>query len=181
MLSVYRLAGPLAGEKVISVIHRDAFIAVKRVVFFVLLLALPIIVLIMINILFPVLSEQEWIWPAVVIAASAYVFFIWLLFFFSLIDYFLDVWIITDQRIIDIRQKGFFSRSISEVRLNRIQDVSSESAGFLPTVLHFGNVIVQTASENSKLFFEEVANPEHIRDMLMRLTHERKDTEQHSA
>lgn len=176
MLSVYRLAGPLPGEKVISVIHRDAFIAIKRVIFFLLLLVLPLILMVMIRTLFPDVIFTTWMWPMILLAASAYLFFIWLLFFFSLIDYFLDVWIITDQRIIDVRQHGFFSRSISEMRLSRIQDVSSEQHGFMPTLLHYGNVIVQTASDSNKLFFEEVAHPEHIRDVLMRLTAEKKET-----
>lgn len=176
MLTVYHLADALPGEKVITVIHRDAFIAVKRVLSFALLLALPIALIAMINNLFPALSERIWAWPALLLALSAYLFFIWLLFFFSLIDYILDVWIITDKRIIDIRQNGFFSRTISEMHLSRVQDVSSETHGFFPTFLKYGNVIVQTAGEHNKLFFEEVNHPEHIRDILMKIV-----SEQHAA
>lgn len=173
MLAVYHLSDPLPGEKVITVIHRDAFIAVKRVIFFVLLLAIPVVLMLMITNLFPQLAERLWLWPTLLLATSAYVFYIWLLFFFTMIDYILDVWIITDHRIIDVRQNGFFSRSVSEMRLGRIQDVSSEIHGFWPTMLHYGNVIVQTAGESNKLFFEEVAHPEHIRDILMELTHDK--------
>jgi len=173
MLSTYRLPDALPGEQIKAVIHRDAFIAVKRVIFFALLLAAPVLLIAMINLLFPSLIEAIWVWPALLLAASAYVFFVWLLFFFSLLDYMLDVWIITDRRVIDVRQSGFFSRSISEVKIDRIQDVSSEMTGFLPTMLKYGNVIVQTASEQSKLFFEEVNHPEHVRDMLTKLMAEK--------
>lgn len=169
MLSIYRLPDALPGETVVSVVHRDAFIAVKRVVFFVLLLALPIIVIWMIMFLFPTLLEIVWLWPLTLLTASGYLLFVWLLFFFSLIDYFLDVWIITDRRIIDVRQEGFFARSVSEVSLERVQDISSDIHGIWPTILKYGNVVVQTASEQNKLFFEEVSNPEHIRDMLTKL------------
>ncbi len=174
MLSTYHLTDHLPGEKVIAVFHRDAFIAVKRVIFFGLLLLLPIIVIGMINFLFPELAGMAWVFPALLLVGSAYMFFVWLLFFFSLIDYFLDVWIVTDQRIIDIHQAGFFSRSVSEVKLSRVQDISSEIEGFWPTMLKYGNVIVQTASEQSKLFFEEVPKPDHIRDLLVKLTSEHK-------
>jgi hypothetical protein len=170
MLATYRLPDPLAGEKVISVVHRDAFIAVKQTLFFILLLALPIIVFIMLNSFFPNLTGIIWLWPILLISASAYLLFIWLLFFFSLVDYFLDVWIITDIRVIDVRQNGFFSRSIFEVRLDHIQDVSSQTKGFWQTVLKFGNVIVQTASETNPIIFEQVAKPESIRDTLVKLT-----------
>ena len=170
MLHIYRLPDALPGEQVISIVHRDAFIAVKRVIFFFLLLALPIVVIAMILFLFPALLETLWLWPLTLLIASAYLFFVWLLFFFSLVDYFLDVWIITDRRVIDVRQNGFFSRSISELKLDKIQDISSDTQGFFPTVLKYGNVIVQSASEQNKLFFEEVPNPEDIRDKLMKLT-----------
>jgi len=175
MLALYYFAAPLPGEKVIKVIHRDVFIVLKRILFFILLLLIPVIVTAMINFLFPALIEVMWVWPALVLASSAYLLFIWLLFFFSLIDYILDVWIITDQRIIDVRQKGFFSRSVSEVRHDHIQDISSEISGFFPTILKYGNVIVQSAGEQNKLFFEEVPNPESIRDMLMKMTTPKKN------
>ncbi len=175
MLSTYRLPDALPGEKVKTVIHRDAIIAVKRVLFFALLLALPVIVIAMVNSLFPALINVVWAWPLLLLVSSAYVLFVWLLFFFSLLDYFLDVWIITDRRIIDIRQNGFFSRSISEMHLSRVQDISSETHGFFPTVFRYGNVVIQTAGEQTKLFFEEVNHPEHIRDMLMKLVAENND------
>ncbi len=86
----------------------------------------------------------------------------------------MDVWIITDVRVVDVKQEGLFSRSISEVRLDRIQDISSNTSGFFQTFLKYGNVTVQTASENNKLFFEEIPRPDHVRDVLVDLTH--KDT-----
>lgn len=169
MFSTYRLPDALPGEKVINVVHRDAFVAVKRVLFFILLLALPLALVLMLRNLFPSLLDIIWVWPLLLVLASAYLFFVWLLFFFSLLDYFLDVWVITDNRIINIRQDGFFSRSISEVRLDKVQDISSQTHGFVETLLGFGNVIVQTASEKNALFFEEVSHPEKIRDILVKL------------
>lgn len=167
MFSTYRLADAFPGEKVISVVHRDAFVAVRRVVFFVLLLAMPILVILMINSLFPVLLNNAWLWPILLLTSSAYLFFVWLLFFFSLLDYFLDVWIITNLRIIDVRQDGFFSRAISEVRLEWIQDIASEINGFFPTILGYGSVAVRTAGDHAPLYFQEISHPEHIRDLLM--------------
>jgi hypothetical protein len=46
--------------------------------------------------------------PLIGLSVSAYYLFAWLFFFFSFIDYYLDVWIITSERIIDIQQNGFF-------------------------------------------------------------------------
>ena len=82
---------------------------------------------------------------------------------------------ITDSRVIEVHQDGFFSRSISEVPLSQIQDIKSEISGFLQTLLKYGNVVVQTASERNALFFEEVSHPDKIRDTLMRLAHQKNE------
>ncbi len=183
MLSVYRLAEPLPGEKVITVIHRDALIVLKRIVLFLVLLALPVVLLLMLQNLFPSLLETALVWPLILLAASAYTLFIWLLLFFSIIDYLLDIWVITDQRIIDVKQNGFFSRVIAEQRLSRIQDVMSETKGFWPTIFKYGTVIVQTASQNERISFEEVSHPERVRDLLIRVSSPVREAEpvQHST
>lgn len=156
-------------EKVIRIIHRDVFIALKRVGLFVLLLALPAIVLLMINDILPSADDFGIVTIIMLLSLSVYLLFIWLLFFFSIIDYFLDIWIITDKRIIDIQQNGFFSRAISEQMVAKIQDISSDTHGFWPTVWKYGNLTVQTAAQTNKFYFEEISNPEEVRDLLIRL------------
>lgn len=169
MLSLYRLPQPMEGEKVIRVLHRDIFIAMKRVALFVTLLILPLLVFLVVNQTIVVNENYNWVLVLVYMITSVYLLFIWLLFFFSIIDYILDVWIITDRRIIDVRQNGFFSRTISEQTLSKIQDISSETHGFWATMWKYGNLSVQTAGEKNKLFFEEIPDPEAVRDMLIKL------------
>src|SRR4030042_5700471 len=40
---------------------------------------------------------------------------IWNFFFILWLDFYLDAWIVTEERIINISPKGFFNRAISEV------------------------------------------------------------------
>ncbi len=167
---MYHLPNPLPGEIVLQVIHRDAFVALKRIALFILLIALPLGLLYMLDQLFPGLRASIIAWPIIALSASAYLFFVWLLFFFSIIDYLLDVWVITNERIIDIEQNGFFSRSIAEQHISKIQDVSSDVHGFWPTVWQYGNVTVQTAGEFGKFHLEEIPHPERIRDMLIKMS-----------
>jgi uncharacterized membrane protein YdbT with pleckstrin-like domain len=108
-------------------------------------------------------------YPLIIIGVSAYYLFVWLFFFFSFIDYYLDVWIITSERIIAIEQKGFFSRTIAEQRLYRIQDVTSDLKGILPTILNYGQVHVQTAGEVERFVFSQVPDPEGIRSVIIKL------------
>ncbi len=60
--------------------------------------------------------------------------------------YYLDLWVITDRRIIVIDQIHFFNRKVSSFRLERLQDIKVRISGILPTLLNYGTIRAQTAS-----------------------------------
>lgn len=172
MLSIYRLPNKLPDEKIIRVLRRDYFILFKKILLFVLVFTLPFLFFKIITGAYPDLLSDLLSYSLIVLGASFYYLFAWLFFFFSFIDYYLDVWIITSERIIDIKQEGFFSRVISENRYKNIQDVSSEVHGFFPTVMKYGNVYVQTAGAELKFCFSQVPDPDKVRDIIIKMTEE---------
>ena len=173
MLS-YNLPGRLPGEQIIKIIRRDGFILAGKILLTLVLLGLPALVgELMLN-LFPNLMEGEISYPLIVLASSGYVLFVWLFLFFSFIDYYLDVWIITSERIIDVRQEGFFSRTVSELKLFQIQDVTSELKGIFQFIFRFGNVHVQTAGEVQRFVFKQIPRPEETRDIIIKLVEEKR-------
>lgn len=174
MLSIYRLPNKLPNEKIVKVLRRDYFILFKKIVLFALLFALPYLVFKITISSFPGLQYGALSYPLIVLGGSAFYLFVLVFFFFSFIDYYLDIWIITNERIIDVRQQGFFSRIISENRLRNIQDVSSEVHGFFPTVLKYGDVHIQTAGTELKFRFHEIPNPDKTRDTIIKITEECK-------
>ena len=87
---------------------------------------------------------------------SAFYLFIILYTFTNFVDYYLDVWIVTNQRVINIEQKGLFARIVSEKDLGQMQDITSEIEGFWATVLDYGNVHIQTAAEQERFIFKQV-------------------------
>jgi len=99
--------------------------------------------------------------------------FIWIFFFLIWIDYYFDVWIITNLRIVNIEQKGLFNRSVSEMDFGRIQDVTAEVIGIIPTFFNYGDVFIQTAAETERFLFRQVPDPYHIKDVLMQLQKQR--------
>src|SRR3989338_5121724 len=60
---------------------------------------------------------------------------LWNIAFIFWTDYYLDMWILTDKRLIDVEQKGLFAREVSSLRLDRIQDIKMEVSGFIPTLV----------------------------------------------
>lgn len=95
--------------------------------------------------------------------------FIWITFFIIWIDYYFDVWIVTDRRIINIEQKGFFSRIVSELELENIQDITTDVKGVIPTFLNYGNLYVQTAAEKERFVFRHIPDPYEVKDVIMSL------------
>ncbi len=67
-----------------------------------------------------------------------------ILYFPSWISWFYSVFIVTDQRLIQITQKGLFHRSVVDIGLQQIQMVNYEVAGLQETLLGFGTIMMHT-------------------------------------
>ena len=85
-------------------------------------------------------------------------------------DYYLDVWFVTNFRVMAIEQRGMFNRKISVFRFDQIQDVTVEVAGILGTLINFGTIRVQTASEDM-FVMRGVAKPERLKERIMEQHH----------
>lgn len=169
MLSLYRLPGMMPGEKIIKIVRRSFFVFFKKILFFIIscVVLAAFISITLAN--FPDILADQAYYPVFVLGVSAFCLFIWLFFFFSFIDYYLDIFFITTERIISIRQEGFFSRVISEQKNEMVQDVTSEVHGVFQTILRYGNIHVQTAGEVKRIFFKEISDPEGVRDTIIKL------------
>ncbi len=107
--------------------------------------------------------------PAVALVASGWSLVVLMKFFAFWIDHHLDLWIITNERLIDVEQKSFFHRDIATLKLGHIQDVNIETAGVFATLLGFGAIRVQTAAETPEFTLTNVAHPEHAKERLLAL------------
>lgn len=98
---------------------------------------------------------------------SLWLLAIWISFFVNWTKYYLDVWYVTEKRIIIIDQRKIFNREVSNIRFDKVQDVTVVVNGFLSTLLGFGNVKVQTASEDSTDFYmTTVRHPQQVRKVI---------------
>lgn len=82
--------------------------------------------------------------------------------------YFLNAWVLTNERIVDIKQRGYFSREVSSVLLNRVQDVTTDVRGVLPSLLNIGDINVQSAGAVDKFHMRGIPKPEHMRDLILK-------------
>jgi uncharacterized membrane protein YdbT with pleckstrin-like domain len=93
-----------------------------------------------------------------------------ILFFPSWLSWFYSVYIVTNQRLIQISQKGLFHRSIVGINLNQIQMVNYEVAGLQETLLGFGTINIQTFV--GSLTIHEVHHPPKIQKELLNILRE---------
>lgn len=157
-----------SGEEVIKIVHRHWFdILGQYLISFAIFFAM-VGILIVVPVYFPDMLEQgDYLY--VVFFESFVALILWIFGFIVWIDYYLDIWIVTSERVINIEQKGLFNRVISELKLSRIQDVTTEVNGIIQTVLNFGDVHIQTAGEESKFFLRHIPDPGGIKSILMDL------------
>ncbi|HPV70665.1 MAG TPA: PH domain-containing protein [Candidatus Magasanikbacteria bacterium] len=166
-------------EKILKLLRRDVITFIPQIFTLVILAGVEVGIYFLIKNLFPGLLLKNSSLAILYLVAFIYTLSIWLFFFTHFVDYFLDLWIVTNDRVIDIHQNGLFSRTIAELDLFRIQDVTSETKGIFGTICNFGNVYVQTAGEQQRFTFYNVPNPHQIREMLIRLADE--DRKFHNA
>ena len=105
----------------------------------------------------------------IIIGTAAYTLFGLGLMIYGFIDFYLDVYIVTDRRIVDIKQDGFFKRAISELNFRQIQDVNAKVSGVFPTLLHYGDVFIQTAGEQANFNFQSIPHPYEMSKIIIDL------------
>jgi hypothetical protein len=72
---------------------------------------------------------------------------------------------VTDQRLIQITQKGLFHRAVVDIGLSQIQMVNYEIAGLQETLLGFGTIMMQTYLGD--LIIHDVHHPAKIQKRLL--------------
>jgi len=87
-----------------------------------------------------------------------------ILFFYHYILWYFTIYIVTDQRIRQITQKGFFGKDVIELQLSKIQNISYNIPGFSGEIFKFGTIVIQTFVGD--LIINNVEHPEKIYNKL---------------
>ncbi|MFZ2593247.1 MAG: PH domain-containing protein [Minisyncoccia bacterium] len=83
-------------------------------------------------------------------------------------NYYLDIWLVTDKRIVNVEQINLFHRETTTLRIERIQDASVEVHGFIQEMLGFGTIKIQSAGDSgNNMLFYGLKNPEYVRGVIL--------------
>lgn len=86
------------------------------------------------------------------------------LFFYHWMGWYFSVYVVTNQRLRQVTQKGFFNRSVIDLGISKIQNISYNIPGITATAFGFGTIVVQTYVGD--LLLNKIHHPSKIYNML---------------
>lgn len=175
-----------ADEVILRIVRKHWWIIATRVFFAVVSGLLPLVALPIVLVLLPGVFD----WQAALTTYTrelTFFYLLWLLFNWMAIanfwtDHYLDLWAITNRRIVSIDQRGFFSRFLSSFRLERLQDMNINVSGIIPTLLNFGTIEAQTAGGSNEEFkTDNMPDPRGLKALIIRAADERQQALQYDT
>jgi hypothetical protein len=87
----------------------------------------------------------------------------------SFLTWFFNVYIITDERIVDVDFYNLTYKEVSDANLDKIEDVTYKMGGVIRTLFNYGDVLIQTAAEVTNFDFLAVPYPDKVVKVLQDL------------
>lgn len=87
----------------------------------------------------------------------------------SFLTWFFNVYLVTDERIVDIDFYNLIYKEVSDANIDKIQDVTYNMGGVIRTLFNYGDIMVQTASEVPNFEFVAVPKPDKVAKVLQDL------------
>ena len=85
------------------------------------------------------------------------------------------MFIITDERRIDINFTNLIYKELSEAKIDNIEDVTYRQGGVLRAAFNFGDVVMQTAGREREFMIEGAPEPNRV----VKIMNELKLEEEH--
>jgi len=145
-------------ENILRVVRRHWFVMLPTIIGLLIMAVLPLIVIKYFG--FDIGHLGAFLY-------SLWLLALWTMLFIDWTDYYLDVLLITNQRILNIEQRGFFNRQVISFRYSQIQDITVNTEGVIQTFFHFGLMQIQTAGEIQNIIIRHADNPEEARSLIL--------------
>ncbi len=155
-----------AGEHIVIQVRKHWFLLSLQILNIFILGVLPIFFASILKSLPVPLIQVSLSYPILISLYSAWLVILWMLLFSIWTNYYLDVWTITNKRVIAVDQRGFFFRNTASFRLERVQDVIVSVNGIIATMFNYGSLEIQNASEINNFIAHGLPNPAGIKSLI---------------
>ncbi len=162
--TIVNFPGQESNERIFVYLRRYplAFVPALLTIFLMVILGVAIIFILG---TFSFLNRSEQI-----LLGSAFLMFTLLFAMVEFIDFYFDLDIVTDRRIVDIDQNLLFNRTTAQLLFDDIEDVKAKPSGFWQTIFNYGDVEIQTAGSVPNFVFNDVKNPNEIASIILDLS-----------
>jgi len=153
-------------EKIIYIFRKSYIINFLWIFYTIILVALPMFLV----------SSIPAYYGADFIAAGT-IFYYLMVFgyaFSQFSNWFFNVYIISNKKIIDVDLRGIGYKNISEAPIESIEDVTSTVRGFFGMTFNIGSVFVQTAGQSREFEFTQIDRPNVVRDLISDIASNKK-------
>lgn len=165
---MFHFPGEQENENVLEVIRKHPIVYAKILLSYFIVALMPIGILVFLVARTTGFNFRS---PTLLITGIFSIFYLllWLLYVcIAWINEQFDLFIVTDQRLIDVTQVSLFKRSISATPLEQIQDTTGTVSGLLPSLFSYGDLNIKTASgKDTEFLMDHIHDPTHrARDIL---------------
>jgi hypothetical protein len=109
-----------------------------------LFIGLFAILLAVLPLAFDVTYQYEWLVSVLIKVALGVPVVVLAFWFYRWIGWYYTMYIVTDQRLIEIRQRGLFDREVQEWQLNRVYNVNYRVGGLSAVMFGYGDIVAKT-------------------------------------
>lgn len=86
--------------------------------------------------------------------------------FKNFVDWYFDIYFVTNERVMDVIFKPFASYQIEEIPLDSIESVREKTPGVLAAIFNFGNITITTEANDRSMVFPYISRPTKVRDII---------------
>lgn len=152
-MSELQFEGQRTDEEVKFTFRRSMVTIRKGVLFLIVLTGIGILPMV----LWPDDARMFWAFLGSVLVGLLGLGYSYMLWFFS-------IYIVTNQRIRQISQKGLFKKTVVDLGLDRIQSVSVNTPNAIAGIFKYGTILIQTSVGD--MVISEVSSPNKIYNKL---------------
>ena len=88
---------------------------------------------------------------------------------FSFLNWYFNVGIVTDRRVIDVDFHQILYKEVTVARLKKIEDITVKSGGYFASLFDYGTVFVQTAGTEANVEFMNIPYPSQVVQQINKL------------
>jgi hypothetical protein len=147
------------GERIMSVVHRHILvfkIAAAKSGFFGLIMPLGL----------------YWLFPRLAIVSIAWAMIGFFVVMYHFVDWYSDVWVLTNMGVIDLERNGFFDMTSTRIDYHMMEGISYQIKGVVRTLFNYGEITIDKLGSKTSVILKDAAGPKRVERLVMKYQEE---------